>query len=226
MAALPQDAPPFNQRLYNVPRGRVGKDVVNEVATITDDVPARKCNMEKLMLFFPVILQEVAGVVGLADKKKHIASRLAMWRAAKFKGLVEATLHSLKASQAKSRGDTTPEHRARVFDSKVKRGQLSTAVSYIADREGSSVFYPGDIDEKSGEPVGKVLRSKHPPLRDPGVEALHAFEAVPEFIDISITAEIVKLVAGKLSGSAGLIGFDSAALRELLLTHGQSSRRL
>lgn len=155
---------PFNQRLYNFPRGRIGKDVVNEVASIIDDILARKCNMENLMLFFPVILQEVAGIVGLADKKKHIASRLAMWREGKFKGLVEATLHSLKASQAKSRGDTTPEHRARVFDSKVKWGQLSAAVSYIADREGGGVYYPDNIDEKSGEPVGKVLRSKHPPL--------------------------------------------------------------
>ena len=59
-----------------------------------------------------------------------------MWRAGKFKGLVEAAPHSLKAFQSKSRGNTTPEHRARVFDSKVKRGQLSAAVSYIVDQEG------------------------------------------------------------------------------------------
>ena len=136
---------------------------------------------------------------------------------------MSSQLHSLKASQSKSRGDTTPEHRARVFDSKVKRGQLSAAVSYIADCEGGGVFYLDDINEKSGEPVGKVLRSKHPPLQDPGVEALHEFDSVLEFIDILITAEVVELVAGKLSGSAGLSGFNSAALRELLLTHGQSS---
>ena len=51
-----------------------------------------------------------------------------------------------------------------MFGSKVKRAQLSAAVSYIADQEGGGVFYPDDIDEKTRDPVGKVLKLKHPPL--------------------------------------------------------------
>ena len=113
---------------------------MHEVATIIDDILAQKYNIKKLMVFFPVILQDVAGVFGKVDKSKHIAWRLAMWEVGKFKGLVEETLHCLKASQSKSRGNTTPVHRARVFDSKVKRGQLSAAVTYIADQEGGGVF--------------------------------------------------------------------------------------
>ena len=70
------------------------------------------------------------------------------------------------------------------------------------------------------------MRSKHLPLLDPGVESLYEFEFIPEFIDISITAGIVEHVAGKLSGSASLSGFDLATLRDLLLSHGQASRRL
>ena len=58
------------------------------------------------------------------------------------------------------------------------------------------------------------MRSKHLLLQDPGVESLHEFESVVEFIDISITAEIVELVAGKLSGSAGLSGFNLSSLRD------------
>ena len=38
--------------------------------------------------------------------------------------------------------------------------------------------------------------------------------------------EHVEKVASKLSGGAGLSGFDSAALKGLLLTHGQASQRL
>ena len=74
------------------------------------------------MVFFPVILQKAEGVKGLPDQRKRIRDRLAEWREGKFKGLVEDTHRSLKAAQCKSRGDTIPEHRAWVFDNKVKRG--------------------------------------------------------------------------------------------------------
>ena len=52
------------------------------------------------------------------------------------------------------------------------------------------------------------------------------FEETPEFVDLSITAEHVEKVASHLSGGAGLTGFDSAALKGLLLAHGQASQRL
>ena len=51
-----------------------------------------------------------------------------------------------------------------------------------------------------------------------------AYESVPEFINILITNEIVEMVANKLSGSAGVSGFDFAALKDLLLV--QDSHRL
>ena len=92
------------------------------------------------MVFFPVILQNVEGVKGLPDQRKRIKARLAEWKEGKFKGLVKETLPSLRAAQCKSQGDTTPEHRARVFDNKVKRGQLSSAVSYIAESRGGSLL--------------------------------------------------------------------------------------
>ena len=52
------------------------------------------------------------------------------------------------------------------------------------------------------------------------------FEETPEFIDLSITAEHVEKVASHLSGGAGLTGFDLAALKGILLAHGQANQRL
>ena len=63
-------------------------------------------------------------------------------------------------------------------------------------------------------------------MQGPGVEPLVDYEIVPEFIDISITSEIVEKVAGKLSGSAGLSGFDLAALKDLLCVYGQDRQCL
>ena len=55
------------------------------------------------------------------------------------------------------------------------------------------------------------------------MDSFHEFEFVPEFIDISITAEILKLEVGKLLGSAVIGGFDPSALGDLLLSHEQPS---
>ena len=63
-------------------------------------------------------------------------------------------------------------------------------------------------------------------MLDPGLESLEDFEETPEFIDLSITAEHVEKVASHLSGGAGLTGFDSQALKGILLAHGQTSQRL
>ena len=60
----------------------------------------------------------------------------------------------------------------------------------------------------------------------PGLESLEDFGEAPEFVEIQITAEHVEKVTSKLSGGAGLRGFDSAALKGLLLTHGHASQCL
>ena len=113
-----------------------------------------------------------------------------------------------------------------MFDHKVQRGQLSAVVSYISELGGGGIFYPKDIEEKTGNTCRSELLKKHPPLLDPGLESLEDFEETPKFIDLSITAEHVEKVANHLSGGAGLTGFNSAALKGLLLTHGQASQRL
>ena len=71
-----------------------------------------------------------------------------------------------------------------------------------------------------------MLLEKHPPLRDISPSFLEDYDSVPEFPDIIITDENVESVARKLSGSAGLVNFDSIMMRNLLLQHGQASAKL
>ena len=52
------------------------------------------------------------------------------------------------------------------------------------------------------------------------------YESTPEFVPITITEDDVEHVAAKLSGSSGLTGFDSTALRNMLLQHGHASKSL
>jgi len=60
--------------------------------------------------------------------------------------LVEDTLRTTESSLSKSRGDTTPEQRAKVFDAKVKGGNLRAAAHYITGRECGGVLEPDEID--------------------------------------------------------------------------------
>ena len=105
------------------------------------------------MVFIVVIMQKAKGVTGSADIQKRILLQIVSWRDGKIKGLVQDTLRTLHAAKRKSQADTTPEHRAKMFDHKVRRGQLSVAVSYISDVGGGGIFYPEDIDKKTGNTV-------------------------------------------------------------------------
>ena len=53
---------------------------------------------------------------------------------------------------------------------------------------------------------------------------LEAYEAIPIFIPVDITEEVVELVALKLAGSAGRGGTDLETLQGWLLKFGDNSK--
>ena len=91
---------------------------------------------------------------------------------------------------------------------------------------GGGIFYLEDINEKTGNTVQSELLKKTPFAFRSGFGVVGGFEETAEFIDLSITAEHLEKVASHLSGGAGLTGFDLAALKGLLIAHGQASQRL
>jgi hypothetical protein len=82
------------------------------------------------------------------------------------------------------------------------------------------------MDLKTQTSIGEVLLDKHPQMQDPGPAAMKDYDEIPDFIDLDITSEHVENVAKKMSGSAGLSGFDSLALKNVLLMNGQAIQRL
>ena len=85
---------------------------------------------------------------------------------------------------------------------------------------------PTDIDKKIGDSVETVLRSKHPDARIPKPESLPHYAHTPNFVEVDITVDAVEKVARRLSGSAGLGGTDSHALKHWLLRFGVASLKL
>ncbi len=82
---------------------------------------------------------------------------------------------------------------------------------------------PNDIDEKTGDSVETVLRSKHPDARIPKPESLPQYDNTPDFVEVDITEDTVAKVARRPSGSAGLGGPDSHALKHWLRQLGLAS---
>jgi hypothetical protein len=107
----------------------------------------------------------------------------------------------------------TPEQRAKVFHRKMLHGDVRGAARYLTNRD---ILQPNDINEKTGDLVETVLISKHPDARIHKPESLPKYDNSPDFVDVDITEEAVEKVARQLSGSAGLGGTDSHALKHWL----------
>jgi hypothetical protein len=138
--------------------------------------------------------------------------------------LVEDTLRSMEAYLTHKQGSSTPEQRTKTFHQKVLRGNLYGAVRYLTEWEKGGILSPDDINEKSGNPVQSVLESKYPDVQIPGADALTGYLFLPDFVDLNITEDTIKVTARRLSGGAGLGGTDAHALQQWLLRFGKSSR--
>ena len=82
------------------------------------------------------------------------------------------------------------------------RGKISAAVRYISEKEKGRVLLPSDIDEKSGDEVSEVLRSKHPEGRDVGSDKMPIFDDCQDILDIEVSEAHVEQVGKKMNGSA------------------------
>ena len=80
-----------------------------------------------------------------------------------------------------------------------------------------------DAVKPAGMTVLQVLIDKHPEQRTPNEEDFMACESLPTFVEVDITAAHVEQAARKLSGSAGISGFDSFQLQRVLLRFGNHS---
>jgi hypothetical protein len=211
---------------YDAPKGAVGRRFVEMVADLLDGVKNRKLNSEKFLVFQMVILQRTRDVKRSRDIRKRLSDRMDAWDEGRFPMLVQTTEGDMKANLSAKQGNTTPEQRVKIYNQKILRGGLRSGVRYLTNREKGGILMPGDIDEKTGDSVANVLKSKHPDARVPDASLLPTYSETPDFVDLSITEDVVETVAKRLAGSAGLGGTDAHALTNWLLQFGVASQKL
>jgi hypothetical protein len=110
------------------------------------------------------------------------------WQQGKFCILVQNTEQTMESLLSAKQGGLTPKQCAKIFHRKMLRGDVRGAVIYLTSREKGGILQPTDIDEKSGDPVKTVLKSKHPDARIPKPESLPHYAHTPDFVEVDITA--------------------------------------
>jgi hypothetical protein len=124
------------------------------------------------------------------------------WQQGKFSMLVQNTERTRESLLSAELGGLTPEQRAKIFHRNMLRGDVRGAVRYLTGREKGGILQPANIDEKTGGSVKTVLRSKHPDAQIPKPESLPTYAHTPDFVEVDITADAIKKVARRLSGSS------------------------
>ena len=130
----------------------------------------------------------------------------------------------------RSSGKMTEDKEAKIFSNLVLQRRLREAVRFITDRQGGGVMGPDEPadGDPNGRSVFEILLQKHPEQRVPLEEDFLECDVlrIPHLVDIEVTSSHVEQAAKKISGSAGISGFDSFQLQQVLLKHGQHSQNL
>jgi hypothetical protein len=212
-------------KLYRLPGGSVGREFTSILAEEYDFLASGKQKSERPSMFGKLILQKDKNIKKSTDIRRLIKRRLQMWKDDLLEELIqeaESCDKKLPTGGTKMSNDKA----AAVFSKLVLQGKIREAVRFVTDRsETGGVLQPDDNAGK-GKTVREVLESKHPEQKIPNSDAFVPCEDLPFLVDVDITAEHVKKIAGFLSGSAGVSGLDGAQWQDLLLKHSGASEKL
>jgi citrate synthase len=109
------------------------------------------------------------------------------WEAKTFEMLVQDTERTALAQLARIQGIETQDQQAKKFARLVLQGKLWSAVMWLTDGEKGGVLLQDDLDEKTGEHIIDVLKSKHPDAQVPDASEWEEYKVLPNFMDLDMS---------------------------------------
>jgi hypothetical protein len=126
----------FPGQNYNLPKGKVGKRFIFTLASILDWMIARKWNIEVFLVFYMVVLQRGDATIRSVKAIWDILTwRLDAWERGAINMLVQNTILSMQTKFCTIQDGQSPERRARVFQSKMLKGDKRGTVKYLTETE-------------------------------------------------------------------------------------------
>ena len=201
---------------YTLPKTAIGQRFLDTLAKLLHGIVDRHHNSEKFLIFVLVILQRDHQYTKSQDINRVITDRLDQWDKGDYRSLVQQTTRHMQYYLHHHRGNQTMDEIHNHFQSLVNKGEIRTACRYISERETSSVLQPDETDARHPErTVETSLQMLHPepdPLhRDTTHFPDYNHTTLPDLVPVCISDDIVKEVAARLGGCAGLGGTDSTS---------------
>jgi hypothetical protein len=218
--------------LYSLPNSLWAKQLFALQTARWRNIRLWGCNFEKAYIFAPLILRWDRLKKTMSKVKMLVWSCMDAWEASCFCALVKKVekyaiedgfphAHPNRSLKLESVGQR--------FNSMVHSGKLRAAVRAATDHNPGGLYAPNNVCTKMGLWVLDIIRKQHPGACIPKELAFDDYANSAELLEampIACYKEQIFLYAVHLSGGAGPCGVNGTTLKEWLLHHEVSSKRL
>ena len=144
-------------RLYNPPRGAVGKRFLTLLVKEIRMNLRRETNSERWLCLPACVLARSPGTFLAVEISRRVAIRMDLWEAGKFECLIQNISNDALRAAGNTRTARDAEADNRSCNSTFLDGKVRQAVRDRTSRSGGGLLSPDNICSKEGIPVIEVL---------------------------------------------------------------------
>ena len=216
----------WRRNIFKIPWGAAGKEFVRETSRLllafAEKSALASVAITAAMLLPTLVLQKPPNSSCAKDHAQHLLRRMKAWNAGDFEGLLKEG-RVIQNHLDRHRRVPSEDQLATQFSYFMSEGKIKAAIRLLS-KDGRQKVLPLHARTNPGDPssptVLDVLREKHPPAQPCHTNALiDAFiEDTPEIHPVifdGITADLVRRMVLRSSGSAGPSGLDASAWQRM-----------
>ena len=133
----------WRKNLFQLPKGRHGKEFINEMTKQIDlwcsNSPFRNISMKCLMIMPNLLLQRTSNKTSSADNKATLERRLSLWRDKKIAVLIGECL-VIQSRLKSSKHPSTKEDIAKSFNNFMITGRINAALRLLSKTDGNGIL--------------------------------------------------------------------------------------
>ena len=208
--------------LFEVPRGKAGKDCIEEVSRIlgelTYNTKWKSLSLKLVHVFMPLMLQRPTPRSKPKQNTKYLRERLKLWAEGEI-DLIMKQCRQIQVHLEKKQRDKVTNHK-KAFCRLMLQGRVQKALKYVNDEDklssGVHNLNQAVIDE---------LRKKHPGASPEHPEAMLEIKSeLPDHVIYeSIDADLIQKVAKDLDGAGGPTKISAHIFKHMVCSRFHSS---
>lgn len=228
----------WKPNLFSVPPGRIGQAFVNELSRLFTAYATastlESVALEAAFLLPLLILQRTSRKAKMKDITSHIERRLDLWSDGSFQELFSegCSIQARLPSGSSNTHMNNNSHLARLFGNHMMNSKVKSALNLLSSTTKGKFLTLDQLSDPQSPESGLVrdaLLKKHPspgPV-DPSVILSDSEIQYPHSVIFdNINGDLIKQMALKCQGAAGLSGLDAICWRRLCSSFRGASSNL